>query len=253
MKMMATLEASVDADEGDDEGAEGRRRHVADEVDERLGEAGEEVEGAAQDPQGHADEGRQHEPVEDDADAVGDALVEPGPAAPDRRRRESGDEGRGDLVGSRQVHRIAAPPGGFRLSLLAHGRVLAGEQLAVDAHAGFEVADLPGVDDLDLRPPHPGHVADRPPQRQREQERQHPQSEAPPRGKLLSDGEPVAAGFHGRFRRTAFSARRRAEPRHIREAGLDGGRRRRRRGSCGRRDPGAGSPARRRRPARSSG
>ena len=68
----------VDAENGDGERPERRRRQVAKELEERLGEPGEERERAAQDPERYADRGGQREAPEDHLDVVPEALVRHG-------------------------------------------------------------------------------------------------------------------------------------------------------------------------------
>jgi hypothetical protein len=189
------LEEGADEDDGDlglvaqaehghGQGAEHRRRHVANEVHERLEKPRKQRERAAQDAQRQPQQSRIGEAPENDLAALPQALVQPVVALAQRRGRERRVERARDLVRSRQEHRVGALAasqlgvslGELEVALLEHlqlHELVRGDIAVLTRHV-----HVAGVAHVHQRVPNERHVTDEAPGQQRQDERQHPRQHA---------------------------------------------------------------------------
>ena len=167
------LGAVIDAEDGDGQRAEGRRRQIAEELDERFAQPRERAVGAAENAERHADQRGDEEAPEDDLDAVPQAFVQPAAVAALRRRGEGGVERREPLRAARADRSglSGTPSGsGFLLLLRVRGRGIEGR--LVHPHAGLEVVHRARLRDQDLRMPDKRDVAHHAPGQHRQHERE---------------------------------------------------------------------------------
>ena len=187
------LRGVVDAQHRHAERAKGRGGQVAEELDEGFLKAGKEAVGTAEDAERHAKEGGEKERPGDGANAVAEALVEPGFVGQTRWGSEGGVERRGHRVRRRQVRGIDAVADGRSGTLREHVAVLTSEIGAGDVDARGEIFHVARRGDPHQRMPDKRHVADRAPESQRQDEGKQGEQGAPPRRGLLLQAQPITA------------------------------------------------------------
>ena len=146
MKMIATFGRVVDPHHRDRQRAERGRGQIAKELDERLGEPRHRRQGAAQDAERHADQRRDQEAPEDDADAVQQRLVQPGLVGARGRRGEAGHQRAQHFVRRRQEHRVRRPHRRARWPPRAATRLFSvRKRVALDHLVGVIQSTSPGI------------------------------------------------------------------------------------------------------------